>query len=84
MNAFLTRSVLEHTISVHASAMPSNPANTVVGRVPSNLFALCRPNLPWRANAALGWIYPGIHTSVTYFPDLITTSGERIFNAYWS
>jgi len=84
MNAFLSRPVLEHAISVHASPMPSNQANTIVGRIPTRSLALCRSNLPCRANAALGWIYPGIYQSVTYFPDLVTTSGERIFNAYWS
>src|SRR4029077_8284214 len=46
-------------------------------------FALCRPNSPCCANAALPWMYLGIHQSVTYFPDLVTTSGERIFNACW-
>src|SRR5215471_19071639 len=36
-----------------------------------------------RANAALRWIYLGIYQPVAYLPDLVTTSGERIFNAYW-
>jgi hypothetical protein len=83
MNAFLTRPVLEHAISVHASATPSKPVKTVSGRLPASSFALGRPNMPCRANAALRWIYPGIYQSVAYFPDLVTTSGERIFNAYW-
>jgi hypothetical protein len=84
MNAFLSRPVFEHAISVHASPTPSNLAKKVSDRLPTDSLVLCRPNLPWRANAALGWIYPGIYQSVTYFPDLATTSGERIFNAYWS
>jgi len=82
MNAFLTTTVLEHSISGHASATPSNPAKTISGRLPISSLALCRPYLPCRANDALRWIYPGIYQSVTYFPDLVTTSG-RIFNAYW-
>jgi hypothetical protein len=84
MNAFLSRPVLEHAISVHASPMPRNATKTVSVRLPTNSLVLCKPNLPCRANAALRWIYPGIYQSVTYFPDLVTTSGERIFNAYWS
>src|SRR5215470_9775915 len=84
MNAFLTRPVLEHAISVHASPTPSNAAKTLSGRLLTNSLAFRRHNLPCRANAALRWIYPGIYQSVTYFPDLVTTSGERIFNAYWS
>ena len=83
MNAFLTRPVLEHAMSVHASAAPSDVAKMVSGRLPTSSFALCRPNLPCRANAASRWMYPEIHQSVTYFPDLVATSGERIFNAYW-
>ena len=84
MNAFLSRPVLEHAISVHASPTPRNATKTVSARLPTNSLVLCKPNLPCRANAALRWIYPGIYQSVTYFPDLVTTSGERIFNAYWS
>ena len=83
MNAFLARPVLERAISVHASATLSNPAKTVSGHLPTSSFALCRPNLPCPANAALHWTNLGIYQSVAYFPDLITTSGERIFNAYW-
>ena len=83
MNAFLARPVLEHAMSVHASAAPSNVAKMVSGRLPPSSFALCRPNLPCRANAASPWMYPEIHQSVAYFPDLVAASGERIFNAYW-
>ena len=83
MNAFLTRPVLEHAMSVHASAATSNAAKMVSRRLPTSSFALCKPNLPCRTNAALRWMYPGIHQFVTCFPDLVTTSGERIFNAYW-
>jgi hypothetical protein len=84
MNAFLTKPVLEHVMSVHASATPSNAAKIVFGCLPTSSLALCRPSLLCRANAALRWMYPGIHQSVNaYFPDLVTTSGEQIFNAYW-
>jgi hypothetical protein len=83
MNAFLTRPVLEHVISVPASSTPSNAAKTDSGRLPTNSLALCRANSPCHANAVLRWIYLGIHQSVAYFPDLVTASGERIFNAYW-
>jgi hypothetical protein len=83
MNAFLTRPVLEHAMSVHASTAPSDVAKMVSGRLPTSSFALCRPNLRCRASAALRWAYPEIHQSVAYFPDLVAASGERIFNAYW-
>jgi hypothetical protein len=83
MNTFLTsRPVLEYAISVHASAPPSNAAKMVSGHLPTSSFAVCKPDLPCRANAASRWMYLGIHQS-TYFPDLVTTSGEGIFNAYW-
>ena len=83
MNALLTRPVLERTMSAHASAAQSDVAKTVFGRHPTGSFALCRPNLPCRANAASRWMHPEIHQSGRYFPDLVATSGERIFNAYW-
>jgi hypothetical protein len=84
MNTFLvSRPVLEYAISVHASATTSNAAKMVSGHLPTSSFAVCKPNLPCRANAAPRWMYLGIHQSVTYFPDLVTRSGERIFNAYW-
>jgi hypothetical protein len=71
-------------MSVHASATPSNAAKVVSSRLPPSSFALCRPNLPGRANAATCWTYLGIDRSLnTYFPDLVTTSGEQIFKAYW-
>ena len=82
--AISTGPVLEHAISVHASATPIDAAKMDSGRLPNNSLVLCKPNLRCRANAALRWIYPRIYQSVTYFPDLVTTSGERIFNAYWS
>jgi hypothetical protein len=83
MNTFLTtRPVLEHAISVHASATPRDAAKMVSGRLPNSSFVLCRPNSPCRANAALRWLYLS-HQSVMYFPDLVTMSGERIFDACW-
>jgi hypothetical protein len=66
-------------MSVPASAAPSDMAKIV----PTSLFALCRPNLPCRTNAVLRWMYPDIHQSVMYFPDLVAESGKRIFKAYW-
>ena len=84
MNTFLTTGpVLERAISVHAIATPRDAAKVLSGRLPTRSFALCGPNSPRCANAALRWMYLGIHQSVTYFPDLVTTSGERMFNACW-
>lgn len=84
MNTFLTTGpVLEHALSVHASATPRDAAKMVSGRLPTRSFALCRPDSPCCANAASRWMDLGIHQSVTYFPDLVTTFGERIFNACW-
>jgi len=85
MNTFHTSSpVLDCAISVHASATPNDAARMVSGRLPINSFAVCKSNLPCRANAATPWIYLGIHQTATYFPDLVTTSSESIFNAFWA
>ena len=85
MNTFLTsRPGLEHVIFVHASATLSNAAKMVSGGLSINSFAVCKPNLPCRANAAPPWIYLGIHQTATYFPVLVTTSGKWIFNAFWA
>ena len=81
MNAFLTRPVLEHAMSVHASTAPSEVSKMV--SYPTSSFALCRPSLPCPADVVLGWMYPDIHQSVTHFPDLLVASGKRIFNDYW-
>src|SRR6476619_2006007 len=68
MNTFLTTGpVLEHAISVHARATPRDPTKIVPSRLPTGSF----------------WVYLAINQSVTYFPDLVTTSGEGIFNACW-
>jgi RND family efflux transporter MFP subunit len=84
MNRFLTTgSVLEHALSVHANATPRAAAKMVSNPLATSPFALWRPNSPCCANAALPWMDLGIHESVTYFPDLVTTFGERIFNACW-
>jgi hypothetical protein len=84
MNTCLTsRPGLEYAIFGRASATLSNAAKMVSGPLAINSFALWKPNLPRRANAAPRWMYLGIHQTVTCFPDLVTTSGERMFNAYW-
>jgi hypothetical protein len=84
MNTLHTGSpILDCAISVHASATPNDAAKMVSGRLPINSFAVCKPNLLCRANAAPPWIYLGIHQTPTYFPVLVTTSGKWIFNAFW-
>jgi hypothetical protein len=84
MNMFLTsRPGFEYAIAVHTSATLSNAEKVVSDRLPINSFAVCKPNLPCRANAAPRWMHLGIHETVKCFPDLVTTTGERIFNAYW-
>ena len=84
MNTFLTsRPGLEYAIFVYASATLSNAAKMVSGHLPINSFAVGEPNLPCRANAAPRWMSLGIHQTVMCFPDLVMTSGERIFNGYW-
>jgi hypothetical protein len=84
MNTFIIgRRVLEYAVSVHASATPNYAAKLVSGCLPISSFAVYKADLPCRANAASGWMYLEIHQTVTYFPDLVTTFGERIFNAHW-
>ena len=69
--------------AISKGATPRDAAKMVSGRLPTSPFALRRPNSLCCANAALPWMYLGIHQSVTYFPGLVTTSGERMFNACW-
>ena len=84
MNTFLTnRPDLEYAIFVHASATPNYAGKMVFGHLPTSFFAVYKRDLPCRANAVPRWMYLGIHQTVTCFPDLVTTAGERIFNAYW-
>jgi len=54
--AISTGPVLEHAISVHASATPIDAAKMDSGRLPNNSLVLCKPNSPSRAKAALRWM----------------------------
>ena len=73
-------------------ALIGSAGRMVSGCLPINSFAVFKPDLPRTRKCCAAcqetpngqststWMYPGIHQSVTYFPDLVTTSGERIFN----
>lgn len=77
-SGLLTRPVLEH-----ARLVSLGVRNNVARHLPIRSLALCRRNVPRRANAALCWTYPPIHPSVVCFPDMIPTWCKRIFNGLW-
>jgi hypothetical protein len=85
MNTLLKGPVSERAINIFNHAALDRSAKVSSRWNLGRSSALCRAfvDRAFCRNAARGQVDPQIRHDVTYFPDLIATSGRRIFANYW-
>ena len=85
MNTLLKGPVSEQAINIFNHAALDRSAKVSSRWNLGRSSALCRAfvDRAFCRNAARGQVHPQIRHDVTYFPDLIATSGRRIFANYW-
>ena len=83
MNAILTRSIVQQTMSEFTSAAPNHLAKASSGRCPVDATGPSRSGLSY--TAVLSASAPlETYQHVTHFPELVSAFGERAFADYWN